>query len=176
MTPLTPAAANPHARRTPGGLPRWALIVLGLLAAHVLGMATMIFIATRQPVGVIPGYYRQALDWDSLQAERRAAAKLGWQVAIVPATTVDAAGRRAVSFHIADAQGGPVTGAEVSLVYYPLAHPERAATVKALEQTPGEYRALLPAPAGRWCFDIRAVTPEARFVAGAESYFSDVPR
>ena len=81
--------SNSQAKATPRGRPPiWVLIVVGLLSTHLICILVMVRIASRANDGVIPDYYRQATNWDSTQAQRRASEKLGWRVQVVPETAV----------------------------------------------------------------------------------------
>src|SRR5215207_5791090 len=84
--------------------PRWPFIVAGLLVVHVALMTVAVVIATHdRSFAVLPNYDDNAVHWDRDQAKRRASAKLGWKLEIVPAETVDPIGRRNVSVRLTDA-------------------------------------------------------------------------
>ncbi len=64
MTALNPVSPKSSGRER--GIPRFAILVIGLLAAHVIGMGTAIYLATRPSPGAVvePNYYERAINWD----------------------------------------------------------------------------------------------------------------
>lgn len=154
------------ASSSPQGSPawRWPAIVIGLLVAHVMLMLAVAAIAMRDNSSVVlPNYYRNAINWDKIQAERRASEKLGWKIQIEPAAQVDPTGKRAISFRLTDSTGQPISGAQLHVTYYHHAHAGQLQNVTFAAEP---YQAALPMRyAGLWQFDIRAEAHSQTFIA-----------
>jgi cytochrome c oxidase assembly factor CtaG len=56
-TPVRPATKKP-------GFPRWGLIAIGLLVAHMTLMITAVVVISRSKYEVVPDYYQKAVHWD----------------------------------------------------------------------------------------------------------------
>lgn len=132
-TPTTPSA-GPRVFVMPA-------LVLGFLGAHML----FIFIAISLAVGdrsfaVVPDYYQKAVDWDDHKAALAASAALNWDVEILPSRDVTIRGERELVVVLQDAQGRPITGAQVYATLYHHAHASRVVEAELPpSDAPGRY-------------------------------------
>lgn len=145
----------------------WPLLVVLLLTMSV-GTVTTMVLASRSDGGaqVIDDYYRKAVAWDTLAAERRASAALGWHATLaVEAPAADTL--RAVLVTVVDRQGVPVAGLSGTVQ---AGRPHRATLLDAQPlapaDVPGTYRLALRLDGeGLWDFEVRAHRADERFVA-----------
>ena len=166
--------ASPPAKRS-----RWPLLVVAMLAGHVLILVTVVIIATRDPsFAVTPNYYENAVNWDESQAVKRASEKLGWRLEIVAADEADAAGRRAVTFALADATGAPIGNAAIDVNCFHPAPAPRPTRLTATTAADGKATQLLPIRhAGFWDFQCKAVAADGRtFVTTVTQYVNPPTR
>ncbi|MEL7370336.1 MAG: FixH family protein [Myxococcota bacterium] len=83
------------------------LLITTLLVASVAGNVFMVMRAANDPgFAVEPDYYRKAVEWDRLQAERAQSNELGWNV------VVDAR-KDELRIRMTDRLGRPIEGASV---------------------------------------------------------------
>lgn len=143
---------------------QWPLLVVAALAFTVGVNVVMLFAAKADPNGTVtePDYYRKAVEWDRAMARQAASAQLGWTAA----ATIGAAARdgRDVAVTIVDAEGRPLSGADVVVT---LIHNLAAATHvegHLLERESGRYSQRIAAPAaGRWEVRVEARRGEQRY-------------
>ncbi|MEM1026750.1 MAG: FixH family protein [Planctomycetota bacterium] len=145
-------------------LPRWAFVVVALLAGHVTLMMTAVTFALRGygSAGVEPNYYARAVAWDADQELLRDSDQLGWQVAVTSDIWRDSDNRRKINLSVFDADGVAVERAEVALMMHHAVYPTRKADATLREQGEGVYTAKLPGlTAGLWRIDVRIVVPDS---------------
>ncbi|MEM6854454.1 MAG: FixH family protein [Planctomycetota bacterium] len=149
----------------------WPIIVVTLLGGH----ATIIITAVTLAVGgtgrgVVPDYYRQAVDFDRHKADLAASAKLGWTVTLTPGSLVDAEGRRVIQATLTDAEGQPIDNAAVQLRLIRLVDGQAVEmNLNAHAQQNGRYEAVAEVPVGGWYqADLLAERGDDRFVLQQE--------
>lgn len=165
---------NPDSTVRPKRHLRWPLIVIGLLVGHMTIMFVAVAVATHDRSGtVIPDYYQKSLDWDRLQAQRRASESLGWTVTVTPAPQVDPLGRREVLVTLADAAGAPIKSAEVELSYLHLSHPAEPQHATLRTGPDGRATATLPMRyEGFWQIEVTATAAPNRFTTLLSQFVS----
>jgi nitrogen fixation protein FixH len=151
---------------------RWPIIVISLLSVHLLLMLLVAAIATRdRSFAVIPDYYRNAIEWDQRQAQRRASEALGWKLTIEPSEQIDPLGRRAIRFTLTDAQGRRVEAAFLDVSCFHHAHARDVVRVTLSATEPGRFAATLPMRyPGFWQFDIKATARDQMFTTSITHY------
>lgn len=129
----------------------WPTAIVGVLAIHVIATGLMMRAAGGDEGNAVePDYYRRAVAWDSTAAARARAAGLGWSV-VAEIGPIGDDGRAQVTVGIRDAQGAPVTGAEVRVEAIHNAHARHHAGGALTESAAGDYAAPLALRwAGRW--------------------------
>jgi nitrogen fixation protein FixH len=147
----------------------WPVAIVGVLAVTV-GANVVLFLAARDPNAYVvePDYYRKAVAWDSIMAQARASAALGWQVDAALRDWTPTGTR--VLVLLADSTGAPVTGAGVGVELINNLSPERPVRARLRETGAGRYEASAAlARPGLW---------ELRLLAqrGAESFRADLRR
>ncbi len=161
----------------------WPIIIVVLLGTHATLILGAVTLAVGGPGrGVVPDYYREAVDFDAHKADLAASARLGWAVTLTPGSLIDADGRRVFAATLMDAQGQPISGANVSVRLIRLVDGE----IVELQLSPvaerlGVYETLADLPAaGAYQADLVAVRGESRFMdrreikaAGGIDVFAD---
>lgn len=145
-------------------LPRWAFVVVALLAGHITLMMTAVTFAVRGygTAGVEPDYYARAVAWDADQALLRASEALGWRVTVTPDIWQDAEGRREMVVLANDASGNAIDNAQAELIMHHAVYPTRQAEASLMPQGSGVYRADVPRlTPGLWRIDVRIVQPSS---------------
>jgi nitrogen fixation protein FixH len=167
-----PSLALAACAARPSGSLRWPIIVVSLLSVHLLLMLSVAAIATRdRSFAVLPNYYRNAIEWDRHQAQRRASQQLGWKIAIEPAEQIDPLGRRAISFTLTDAHDRPVQAESLDVSFFHHAHAGEASKATLSATAPGRFDATLPMRyAGYWLFDIQTSVQGQTFTASITQY------
>jgi hypothetical protein len=108
------------------GRSRWPFLVVALLAGHVLILAAVVLVATRDPsFAVTPDYYEQAVAWDATQAQKRASEKLGWKLDLLAGDEADRAAGRELSLTLRDASGAAIAGATIEVMCFHHSHATR---------------------------------------------------
>jgi len=176
--PVEIASAHPFGRpacaaRPPGSL-RWPIIVVSLLSVHLLLMVLVAAIAARdRSFAVVPNYYRNAVEWDRHQAQRRASQRLGWKIAIEPSERIDPLGRRAITFTLTDSQNRPVRAEFLDVSYFHHAHASETSKATLRATAPGRFDTTLPLRyAGFWQFDIKTSVQGQTFTASITQYLN----
>jgi nitrogen fixation protein FixH len=134
----------------------WPAIIVGFLALSVGSNVLLLVRASADPgFAVEKNYYQRAVAWDSAVEARARSEALGWSIEIGTKGVVE--GSRKIAVLLEDREGAPVTGAEVSLETFHLAHGNEILEANLSEVAPGGYEAELPlVRPGLW---------EMRFVA-----------
>lgn len=162
-----PATSDAHWLRSA----RWPALVALLLAGHVtllVGAATLAF--TIPGAVVAPNGYERALEWDRIQADRRASEALGWTLT----ASVGPAGgplgwERGCTLSLVDRDGAPVGGAGVTLRLFH--HADAAAVLdrKAVLDDAGAWSEKLPLrEEGLWRLELSATRGTQRYVREAD--------
>ena len=143
----------------------WPGIIIGLLAAQMLLLLTMAYIATSdRSFAVEPDYYQKALHWDQLAAQDRKNQQLGWSAHIKVSQAADLMKRRDVTCTLTNSAGEPLSGVSVELVAFPHARGEERLTLELAEQGEGKYATNMPVTrSGLWEFRITASRESHRF-------------
>jgi nitrogen fixation protein FixH len=140
----------------------WAIgAVLGLTV--IANVAMLVEAGAPGAAQVEPDYYRRALDWDRVQAERTRSAALGWRAE----ASFAAAPGDGTPFHVRlhDAAGQPVGGASLEVVAIHNLERGAPATWRLDEVAPGDYAAIVrPGHRGRWELRVAAERPGERFL------------
>jgi nitrogen fixation protein FixH len=122
----------------------WPGLVLLLLGGQVALMLAMVLLATRdETLSVEPDYYRKGLEWDQTAAQMRENTRLGWSARLDVAKESNAAGEREVRLTLRDADGRPLTGAQVELVAFAHARGHQRQTVSLSPDQDGTYTVVL---------------------------------
>ncbi len=138
----------------------WPYLIAGALALHVVVSLVVVFIATSDPsYAVEEDYYQKAIDWDLKRAQDRTNEDLGWLFEFEVAPPERPGDRPRLEVRLADADGAPLTGANVTLEAF---HNSSSGEILRATLTPtgkpGGYRTTLPMQHnGRW---------EMRFTVG----------
>lgn len=152
----------------PAGGGKWKLLVGALLVGHVCLMATIALVAGRgDNYTVVPDYYRRAINFDKEQELKRQSAALGWNVKIDAAGQPDAAGQRAVTFHLVDSQGAGIDGAALDVMYFHHANGDAIRNLRLEERDCRGGKFSLPVlmqKPGMWEFQLRAVARGQTYV------------
>jgi nitrogen fixation protein FixH len=114
------------------------------LGVVVVANAIMIDIAISNPsIPAAKDHYAESLRWDEVQAEHERAQALGWQVELLPCTSVEPPGC-ALGLRVRDAEGVAVSGLHGRLVAQRADDPalDRHAEVVATA-TAGDYQGVL---------------------------------
>jgi nitrogen fixation protein FixH len=158
---------------------RWQFYVLGIMVMTLSAQAVIVYVATRPSAGrPFSNYYQRSLNWDADGAIAAASQALGWTVAVdVPRGAELAYSElRPVDLVVKDRDGKPVTGLDGRVLTSRAADVKAggAATLVALPQEPGRYRALarLASP-GLWDLGLDAHLGMQRFIYRTRI---DVPR
>ena len=150
----------------------WPAIVIALLGGNVLVGAVTVYLAMSDPSAAVePDYYRKALDWDHTAAQLRANTELGWGVELTVGREAGARGERTVSLALADRDGAPVGGAQVSYEAFPQARGNQRIAGTFDPRELGVYAGDLMLPrAGMWEFRFAIERGELRFTS-VEKHF-----
>lgn len=150
---------------------RWPAIVALLLAGHVtllVGAATLAF--TIPGAIVAPNGYERALEWDRLQADRRASDALGWSLTATVGPADGPLGwQRDVRLSLVDRAGVPVGDAGVTMRLYH--HADAAAVLdrKVVLDADGVWAGELPLrDEGLWRLELSAMRGTDRYVREAD--------
>jgi nitrogen fixation protein FixH len=122
-------------------------VVVGLLATHVAGMMTAVYVATGDRTFVaMPDYYSRSVQWDQRRELARQSDALGWTrtISLSPA---DEQGRRTLSIRVADRSGAPVAGLEARASLYPEMFPNLVQKVVLTDGGEGTYTTQYAKPA-----------------------------
>ncbi|MDP1859789.1 MAG: FixH family protein [Gemmatimonadaceae bacterium] len=130
---------------------QWPLGIVAVLALSAGGQIWFAVVASRDEAFAVEGdYYNKAIHWDVELAQRQQNARLGWR--IVPALQLDGGGGEgALSVELRDADGAPVTGADVQVLAMHNARAARQLSASLAEVGGGTYRTpLLARRSGEW--------------------------
>ncbi len=166
----------PSKSRAPGSY-RWPLIVIAFLGVHVVLISVGVAIATHDPTfAVTPDYYDKALNWDKIQAAKRASEKLGWKLAIAPALKVQPNGERAVEISLQDRNGHPVAGAQINITYFHHAHAMDRMKLTGTTAADGKLAVNVPMRwAGFYSFACTADSGGTNFTDTLTQFVSNAP-
>jgi nitrogen fixation protein FixH len=121
----------------------WPLALAAVLALTVIANVWLLWAANDdQHLAFEPDYYRKAVAWDSTVAQGERSRALGWTA------TVTLGSDGLLTVRLADAGGGPVDSADLTVDVIPVAHANRATTATLGRTGPGlaETRVALVYP------------------------------
>jgi len=143
---------------------RWIGIVIGLLAASLLGQFVLLAVATSDPSFAIePDYEQKAQHWDAEQRQRSLNAVLGWSVAI---GTEPVAADRGFDLTLtpSDRDGAAIAGAIVEVEAMANARAQRIHRLALAEGEAGRYAGhVADWRPGQWEFRVTVTRGETRF-------------
>lgn len=150
----------------------WMFVPVILLAGLIGFQMLLLSGALNDPSFALEeDYYQKAVDWDVHVAQQRENARLGWRVE--PRVERAGEGARFVLV-MSDAQGRPLTGAQISVVAFHNARANERQSPGFREEGDGRYvtaaAALRP---GQWELRVMVMHGAGRF---EESYRVEVPR
>ena len=130
---------------------KWALVPVVLLTVVVAGLGAIVWVATNDPgFATEPDYYRKAINWDAIQAEKLRSERLGWRVNLSYESEDT---RTIVTLNVSDRQGHPLALRRATARAF---HNARANNIHQLNfqhVNDGTYRAMLSrARPGLWEF------------------------
>ena len=147
------------------GVRVWPWVPAGLLTCMLAGLGTMAVIATRDPGFALErDYYKKAVAYDSVIAQRAENARLGWsaQTDVGPASLRD---ETLLVIRLRD-RVGPAVGARVSVEALRNASAGRVLEAELTARSAGEYEGRLPLGyGGLWEFRVTAERGSDRFTA-----------
>ncbi len=131
----------------------WGAFVVGLLLFSVGTSVGLMFIARAHDARIVPDYYHQAVQYDSLRSAQVAGDRLGWTLAL-------AATDSGVAVELADSTGAPLIGLTGSVQTRRPDDAEAGPAVPLVQTAPGRYRAAVGLDrAGLWEVTVRASQP-----------------
>ena len=133
-------------------------MLVAILVISVAGNIYMVMTATNDPsFAVEPDYYKKAVEWDRLQAEKAASEALGWNM-LVDARTDE------LRIRLTDRLGRPIDGATVDVEAFPNARASQRVRGYMVPKGRGVY-VLEHAfdQKGLWEYRLAAVVDEKRF-------------
>lgn len=138
---------------------RWPLFIVALLTIPIAANGYLWYRSASDPTfAVEPDYYKKALAWDQHRADEARSAALGWHVTVAEGPEL--------RLHIADKDGLPVDGAEVTVEAL---HIARAGLVTRAHLGPAPEHAyassLRLAPPGLWELRVHVTRGQDRFEA-----------
>jgi len=144
----------------------WAFV--GFFVVVVLVNGIMIWVAFATWTGISgenANSYRQGLSYNERLAAVRAQDALGWQAAVRFESDESAVRSGALAFDLAEANGGPLVGAEVTAQLLRPTHPGQDFAVPLLPAgAPGTYAADITFPLpGQWDVQVTAGHPEGTY-------------
>jgi len=151
--------------RRGGGL--WPGIIFALLGMNVVIVGVTVYAATKDgPLGVEPGYYDKAVNWDEHLAAVHRSEVLGWKadVSVLPAK--EGAPGATLRVELRDKSGAGVAGAVMTAEIFHNAHSGVRSTCPLSFIEAGVYEG--PAPidrAGVWQVRLKAVRGDDTFLA-----------
>ena len=151
--PVAPTAVPPVRR-----VYFWPAFVVALLGGHIVLLASVVLLATRdRGFAIEPNYYQNALHWDDFAAQRQANARLRWHTDVTLGDAVSPFGERALICSVHDAGGEPIRDAQVSALAFPHARGVERVTTTLNALGDGRYAATLRFTRhGVWEFRVRA--------------------
>lgn len=144
----------------------WLLIILGFFSVQAILWTVAISLTMGdRSHAVAPGYYEQGTDAPSRRELVAASKALGWSAVIRVGDELDVLGRRQLVVMLANRDGLPIRGGEVTVTLFHCGHAADAATLTLAETEPGEYvsKSLFPWM-GRWDFSLDCRRDDERFV------------
>jgi hypothetical protein len=152
---------------------KWPAIIVGLLAAHVVGMLVAVAVISRRPgeFAVIPDYYAKEQAWDSHKQQLLEADRLGWNVDLQPTGQTDVLGRRQMILKLTTTDNKPVAQAALAVRCFHLSHGDEAVTLTPNAVAPGQFALTLPAKyVGFWQFELTASAGGRTFIKTLTQY------
>jgi nitrogen fixation protein FixH len=137
----------------------WPAIVVSLLGVHATAWIVFSLVAVRDPsFAVEPDHYRKSMAWDATNAQLRANEAIGWVATIETGAVDSPLGERRLACRLADREGRPIAGAEVSVVVFHHARGADRKEARLIEEPPGGVYAtrLRLARPGTWECRVKA--------------------
>jgi nitrogen fixation protein FixH len=143
----------------------WPLGIVALLLMNMTIVGITVYFAASDPsVGVEPDYYQKAVAWDKTARQREADRALGWQASADVGR--GEAGRPALVVTLADREGRPISGAQVTAVAFPNTRSTQRQTLTLAPAGEGRYTAPLALTAGGlWQVRLEARTTADTFTS-----------
>lgn len=114
-------------------------LVVGLLTAHVAGMAVAVVVATGDRTFVaLPDYYGKSIRWDQSQEAARKSDALGWSRTF-NVSPPDSKGMRTLSVRVVDANAVAIAGLEATATVYPELAPNHVEKLSFTDNGDGSY-------------------------------------
>ncbi len=137
----------------------FAYMLVAILLISVAGNIYMVMTAANDPsFAVEPDYYKKAVQWDRLQAEKAASDALGWHI------VVDARPDE-LRIRLTDRLGRPIDGATVEVDAFPNARASQRVRGYMIPKGRGVYVFERDfAENGLWEYRLAAVVDEQRFM------------
>ncbi len=134
------------------GLTGWHVLIITAIAFGIVFAVNITFIVLSLETFTgedVPDAYDQGLAYNDVLEERAAQAALGWTAALSAEITTGTTA--AVTVALADADGAPVTGADVSVLFRRTTHDGEDTSLTLFETGDGTYTAAIELPgAGLW--------------------------
>lgn len=154
---------------------KWGGIIIGLIVLQFVMSGVAIFLATGNPVQVIPQYHYKSMHWDELTAQNSKSKELGWkwhvQVQELGTITVT----RTVELRLMDKRDQALDSEEVTLVLWHHTRPDDPVTLQ-LQKVPddlGHYRAVAKLrKSGLWHIQLKVLIPE-KLISPNLKWFQD---
>lgn len=145
---------------------RWLTFILAIFVAQAALWVVALWLVSDDPShAIVSDYDERALRWDEHLRKRQASAALGWSADL--AVDADAGTERPLLVTLTDAEGQPISDAEVELTLFHQARAAERTTVSAASVGEGRYVATVPmARPGKWRIELVARRGEAELVLG----------
>jgi hypothetical protein len=144
----------------------WVLLVFALILLNigVCAVTVMAAVMSSRTATTEADYYQKALDWDRVQAVRRASDALGWLLHVEAVAPNSGAGRWLIA-EATDREGRPLSGARMNGEVFHRADPGSRALVEFDEVSAGLYRTFVPIERhGIWEVRLRTTRAQATHV------------
>ncbi len=153
----------------------WPWIIIALLVATAAGQGVMLYAATHDSTfSLEPDYYKKAVAFDTVMAQERENATLGWTASATIGANLQ--GTREVTLTLTDAAGARITDAHVRVTAIHNLEGDRHVTQGLTVRDDGRFTARLPIPrAGMWELRIDAMRGRERYTNSLRVDASNAP-
>lgn len=152
----------------------WPGFSVLLLVVSLSVGAVAFYLASNDPSFAIEDdYYQRALRWDASSADQRSSDALGWTLAVEVGSVARASGERSIRVLLFDAQGQPITDAQVTIEVFAHARAADRSTPALEAMDDGSYAGLFrPSMSGLWEFRVQATRGEEHFMRAQEQFLN----